>query len=792
MLTFLSPVFLAGLAAAVIPLLIHLSRSRRRRRMAFSTTRFFTDQFVRSYRMSRLKELLLLAARMALFACFAFALARPLFLPEGRSYLTGRRSVVLVVDNSASMGYTEDGARMIERAKAAAGKVLDGLREGDTASIVLAGRRAEGPEILFPEPTPELGDVRQALDQVDATALGTDLTAALGRAEEVARESTARSREIYVLSDLQDSGWELREEDDASRNSDLAYFLVRLRPEAVANLSVTAIQYAAARPTVGIPFSIRPHIRNAGEAAAAADVALFVDDEKVGEKRLDELQAGRWGVTRFHHAFATGGWHSGYIEISPASQGSSDGLAEDNRRYFAFEVLDSIRVLAVNGSPSNVKRMDELFFLRTALTASPEGQGSVQLDEITPAQLRDTNLAAYPLVLMANVPSAPLPAVEKLEAFVDRGGALFVFLGDKINPAFYNEHFAGATRLHGGLLPGRLEAVEGNPEGDDEAGPRFRGGGSGRFIAGIDFAHPALVAFEDPDFANLPGVTFRALWGLEPAPESVVLARTNTGAPVLCEKTFGKGRVLLFTSTCDRDWTSFPVRPAFLPWIHRLVAYLAQKPLARAGFYATGEHIPLRVSASEGITPIVVKQPGGTVVPARTRGPAPGPDPDTPLVFTATAQAGVYTILQTGQTRSPQLFVANVEAYESDLTYLDDVLGGDADDGEGAARIARIEAGFKELLPGRPLINYVDAPEKLAEASLTARRGIRLWDAFLIAVLVLALLEPWLANRISLRHYARPKAAPESGIAGAARGAPTRPTLVARPEPLAEEAGIHR
>ena len=77
MITFLSPLFLIGLLAAAIPLVIHLSRSRRTKKMRFSTTRFFTDQFLRSYRMSRLKELLLLAFRMALCALLAAALARP-------------------------------------------------------------------------------------------------------------------------------------------------------------------------------------------------------------------------------------------------------------------------------------------------------------------------------------------------------------------------------------------------------------------------------------------------------------------------------------------------------------------------------------------------------------------------------------------------------------------------------------------------------------------------------------------------------------------------------------------
>src|SRR2546428_12985446 len=106
MITFLTPAFLIGLLAAAIPLVIHLSRSRRTKKMRFSTTRFFTDQFLRSYRMSRLKELLLLACRMALCALLAAALARPLIMPKGQTFLPGgSRSVAIVVDGSARSAF---------------------------------------------------------------------------------------------------------------------------------------------------------------------------------------------------------------------------------------------------------------------------------------------------------------------------------------------------------------------------------------------------------------------------------------------------------------------------------------------------------------------------------------------------------------------------------------------------------------------------------------------------------------------------------------------------------------
>ena len=274
-LTFLTPLFLIGALSAAIPLVIHLSRSRRTKKMRFSTTRFFTDQFLRSYRMSRLKELLLLACRMALFFFLAVALARPLVLPKGQSpFLGGSRNVVLVIDNTASMGQVEDGSPIFERAKAAARDVLAGLKPGDTAAIVLAGRRDAGPEVPIPQPTDNLEDVRQVVKDVAVVPLATDLSGAVARAEALARGRNASSKEVYVFSDLQDAGWE--ESPDGPGGSDVSITFVQVKPRKKDNVAITAVQYGAARPMVGVPFEVKPYVGFLGDRTDVT-VRLVVD-----------------------------------------------------------------------------------------------------------------------------------------------------------------------------------------------------------------------------------------------------------------------------------------------------------------------------------------------------------------------------------------------------------------------------------------------------------------------------------------------------------------------------------
>ncbi len=744
-LTFLNGSYLFGVFAALIPLIIHLSRSRRTKKMRFSTTRFFTDQFLRSYRMSRLKELFLLACRMALFALFAMALAQPLYAPREQTTAApgeGSRAVVLVLDNSASMGYTEKGRTLLDRARDAARTVLDSLKPGDSASVVLAGRRQAGPEVLFPQLTDQLNDVRQAIDRLEVSSLGTDLTGAVALAEKLAASAPTAAREVYVFSDLQVSGWEEPEESSSelSDTTKVSFVFVRFRPEEkVTNRAVTAVQYASPRPMVGVPFAIRPLLAFAGDDSRDAVVRLFVDGEKVGEQRLEKLPNGRWALPRFYHTFTSGGPHSGYVEVDDPV------LPQDNRRYFALEVLETVKILAVNGAPSQVPHKDELFFLRLALTASPEGQKSpMAVDTVGTAGVAAADLSKYPLVILANVESLPAAAVEKLEDFVAAGGSLLVFLGDKVNADFCNETLAGANRRHGGLLPAKLVAIEGNPaEGKDVA-----------YIGGANFDHPALAAFQDTRSATLigPSVTFKALWKTEVPPANLLMKASN-GLPLLAEKPFGKGRVMLFTSTCDRDWTNFPIRPIFLPWTHRLVAYLAQQADRAQAFHKTGDQVRLNPPSVGPNAPVLVRKPNGAVATAglsTEEGPA--------YVFDETAHPGVYAVLTPDQKGHAALFAVNLENYESDLYYLDDHLAGQAGLAEDADRTEVVQKGLQRLIGGRPLVTYIGDPARAAEAAGGARHGSPLWDYFLMVVLAIGLFEPWLANRISARLYGRPRA----------------------------------
>src|SRR5947209_5133252 len=119
---FLSPWFLAGIAAVGLPLWLHLLRQFKRTPQPFSSLMFFERRVQSSVKHRRLRYLVLLAMRLALLMLLALAFANP-FVNRTTSLASRRKLTVIAVDRSFSMRY---GDRM-QQAKMQAQRIVDGL-----------------------------------------------------------------------------------------------------------------------------------------------------------------------------------------------------------------------------------------------------------------------------------------------------------------------------------------------------------------------------------------------------------------------------------------------------------------------------------------------------------------------------------------------------------------------------------------------------------------------------------------------------------------------------------------
>jgi hypothetical protein len=535
--------FLAAAAAVAVPLLIHLLLRPRARRMEIGSVRFLKLAVKESTRRRKVRRWLLLALRALAVLLLALLFARP-YLPgaaaEGRD-----REVIVLIDQSASMAAVQGGRTFFARALSEADQLLKGLPEH--TAIHLAYFDAGG---VDPAAEPHIDHKRRA------GYAATDYDQAVRWARDQLLLSSRPQREVHLFTDLQRSG--LRRKHDEGLPPNVAVNIVEVGKPLIRNLAVVRAEADPAPFREKEPLTILAQVRNAGVfAAKEVHVRLSLEGTaKLEQTKKVSVPATGLQDVQFAVQLPKPGVYTGFLEVT-----DEDDFTLDNRRWLAFEARPADRLLLVDGEPGRTVYGNETYYLEAALRLRLGDKG----DPVTPyepvrlAWGNDASLpslADYRVVALCNVERLREDDVKSLTAYVSGGGSLLVFTGDRVEKAGYE------PLERAGLLPA---AVDG-PAGPDS----FRFGN-------WDREHPILRPLSDPQQGDLRRITFHHITRLKPAAGARVLASAVGGEPLLVEGRLGDGRILVVSSTADRDWGDWPQTRLYVPLIHQMVGYLTDR-----------------------------------------------------------------------------------------------------------------------------------------------------------------------------------------------------------------------
>ncbi len=563
---FLNPALLWGLLAAAIPVAIHLFFRRRPKPTPFPAFDFVLRARRETQRRLRLRKILLFTARTLVLAAIALAIARPRAERPGEAraaVVQGPRATAIVLDASGSMRYRLGGRTLFDRARADALGAVAALTPEEPATAVVCG--ADPPQAEAP--AFDRAAVRRVLERADAWAGHADLTACVTAAVRALSDAKAQAplgKRLVIATDLAASAWRLDVpppsiETPGGKVLPEVTVLDAARGAPLPNAAVIGLD-AEPDPAAGPRgYRVTAHLASYGsEPQKDVPLQLLVGagkDEKLAIRAFADLPAGGSTKKALSYAFPQGG--PAVLQVALPE----DALHLDDSRAVTLVVPREVRALVVDGAPSPVKFRDEAYFVESAL-ASPSSPVRPKLvdAEALPAE----DLSRFDVVFLLNVRSVG-PKGPDLARFVEGGGGLFISLGDQVDPDQY-------ARELGGLLPMPLHVVKTAGRGGNGADARAAR------LADVAWDHPALSIFTGDAHEGLLGVrTFRYVLA-RPAgkgPPATVLASFDDGAPALVEGRRGKGRVLLFTSTADRDWTDWPIRTSFLPAMQRFAGFLA-------------------------------------------------------------------------------------------------------------------------------------------------------------------------------------------------------------------------
>ena len=691
-MTFLTPLMLAGAAAAALPLVIHLLHRSRYQTVAWGAMHLLQDVVASSRRRMRWHHWLLLLVRCLIPVVLAMMMARPIL--TGFRALAGDAPIGLVV-------VLDDSASMDAEAKAAAVDVLRAAPAGSDLAVVLAG---SPPQTLLHRPTTSADRLVTALDDVRFKHDAAAVDSSLALAESTLQQMTQPTRELVVVSDFQTRDWT---DVPPASDDDVRTTWLPIASEPAA--AVTQIQLPARPITTGQTIAVRVTV--ADPAGGSAEVAI-VSDSIARQSQSVQLDAGREQVVDFAVPLTD----SDAVVLTAS-------LRKDDAALAAAEVvvdpLRRVSVVLVDGQPSTQPLGGEVGYLGLALgplgQVGADGRDLFDVRTVPPRDLRPvltdflgdligSEATGPDLVVLGNVDRLPVVTVSALEQYVQAGGALWLTAGDAIDADWARQTLGPA-----GLLPRPWAGVQSVPT----------------TIFSETYTHPAVVAFNDETFGSLAPVHVDRWYQLEAdqqnddgtddAARPTVVLRLRDGSPLLIEAATGNGVVLQWTTTIDDAWTDLPRQGVFVPLVQQIGAATAARSRPRRNL-SPGD--PLRRS---NIGAAVLTRPDGRQEPI-----AAGQS----IITTDTRAPGRYRLVDGNRTDS---WVVAIDSGEQVAERMTD------------AEIARLAEAFDAAVAD-------DAADYL-NRDRTRRHGRDLWGDLWKLLLALLVVEV-LIQQVRPRHAA--------------------------------------
>ena len=728
-MTFLNFGALFGLAAVGIPIVIHLLNKFQVKEVKWAAMRFLRESVEKNQRRLQMEDILLLLLRCLLIALLVLVLSRPTYQSGTKTTGSHQVAAVIILDNSYSMGLTNGIQTSLQRGQAAAEQILAAFPTGSSSALFYA---ADSVKPVIAQPTYDFNLLRDRIRQAKLTDRATDLANALQLAvTTLQKHEGPESKEIYLITDGQANGWpslDQLEKTLSDIQKEITVHVVLVGDSAESNLGVTGLRLEGGLTPVNQPLRCSVEVLNGSESEARdVKVSLMVDDQPaVDETVIDTIPAGASRTVSLFAKLRTEGFHTITAQIP------HDRLPADDQRTVAVRAIREVKVLLVNGNIATTPSQADDFFVRNALVPVPPADVAgyyIKTTTIPASQLGGTSLDDYDGVFLLGVNEVDTSLTSKLTSYVAQGGGLVVFPGPGINIDAYNQDLG-----RDGFLPARIGPYKG------DTSPNH----SDKFftLQTKDYDHPITTLWNDSSAGTLATAHFYAYYPLTPTPWKTpapgdpapiggqpreILHFATGDDPVAVEHTWDSGRVILFASTPTIAWNDLPVRQAFVPLMQRVLGSLVERQDEGLNI-RVGQKFSYVVSNDFLHKDVSVSVPGQTE-PARVVGQVALVNGLPVVEFSDTDESGAYRVSIATDPATVLYFAAQSDPSESNLTPF------------SAAQLKSL-ADVADVIKWNPDVS-------LTPKLTSARVGKELWLPLLIAALVVATLETFLAQNFT-------------------------------------------
>jgi Aerotolerance regulator N-terminal len=588
-------IMVLGVAAAILPVLIHWLTRPRPVVRPLSTVRFVMQAVQQRRARRRLRDIVILAARTIAVLLLAAAIARPIIgrRPPSQADSPGLTTRVVLLDVSQSMAARTQGIRAIERARPVAARYL-AFRSGLAANLLLAGASTHP---AFDHPSPNFAALRDELGRAAPRPERLNVQAALnaaarmlGQSEGGGGEGSARGSELVILSDFQRTQWTTADFSVIPRDTTIQLESAGAA-ETPPNLAVLRVG-SPTRAEVGRPMVIEVDVGNFSAAARTVEVELAIEGASY---RISGLcAAGAKTTLSAEIVPRAAGWQTGRAGLL----GMSDALEEDDTRSFAVHVRPPPVFALITREAADARPSSSYYLERALLPAAErpaDDRPAPRVVRFDPERADRDALATADLLVIDHPGRLPEALIASMAGWLRRGRSVLYVACEPAD--------AGNLKRLADLAGTDLRLpVEFSPAAAD-------GARNARFISDLRREAAPFQVFGDDVTATLAPLRFSGALVSRPMPEALADdVRATYGDRSACLVVTGCGAGTLSVLNADLGASNLPTSPAFVPLIGELISLLLGRRAVEAPV-PCGEPFALQLPSDSG------PMAGLTVVP---------------------------------------------------------------------------------------------------------------------------------------------------------------------------------
>ena len=398
---FLYPTFLYALLALAIPIIIHLFFFRRFKKVYFTNVRFLKEVKEETSARRKLRNLLVLIARLLALAALILAFAQP-FIPQDSEVKKGEQTVSVFIDNSFSMSALSEDVPLVEKAKQRAREIVEAYSVEDRFQILTNAFEGRHQQLVSKE------DALNLIDEINIGPEVKEMSKILSRQQQALNSSDNDNRIAYIVSDFQ------RNISDFETYTDTTFDvnLIPLQSVQEKNISIDSCWFDAPVQMINQTNTLIVKIKNHSDEPAE-NIRLSLQHEGQN-KPVGTLSIPPRAVIMdtVQITILRTGWHEAVLNITDYP------IQFDDKYFFTFNVAEEINVLVINEGPSN-KYLDAAF----------TGVDYFKVTNATGNNLNYSSFQEYQLIVTNGLKNISTGLSSELNQYVTNGGNLLVFPG---------------------------------------------------------------------------------------------------------------------------------------------------------------------------------------------------------------------------------------------------------------------------------------------------------------------------------------------------------------------------